>query len=104
MAAAHDRLCRNCVNENEFVRQLDDLKQDSNTQKSCINVFVTDEFYSKAQNFLQTKGDEETTTDISQNDMTKHELQILKRKKWNLNADNQIVTSEGKLVLYRSQL
>ena len=47
MAAAHDRFCRNCVDENEFLRQLDDLKQDSKTQKSCINVFVTDEFYSK---------------------------------------------------------
>ena len=104
MAAAHDKFCRNFVDENEFLRQLDDLKQDSKTQKSCINVFVTDEFYSKAQNFLQAKGDDETTTDISQNDMTKHELQIIKRKKWNLSADNQIVTSEGKLVLCRSQL
>ena len=104
MAAAHDRFCRNCVNEKEFLRQLDDVKQDSKTQKSCINVFVTDEFYSKAQNFLEAKGDEETTTDISQNDMAKHELQIIKRKKWNLNADNQIVTSEGKLVLCRCQL
>ena len=36
--------------------------------------------------------------------MSKHELQIIKRKKWNLNADNRIVTSEGKLVLCRSQL
>ena len=103
MAAAHDRFCRNCVDENEFLTQLDDLKQDSKTRKSRINVFVTDEFYSKAQNF-QAKGNEETTNDISQNDMTKHELQIINRKKRKLNADNQIVTSEGKLVLCRSQL
>ena len=76
MADAHDRFCRNCVDENEFLRQLDDLKQDSKTQK-CINVFVTDEFYSKAQNFLQPKGGKETTTDISRSDMTKHKLQIM---------------------------
>ena len=104
MAAAHDQLCRNCVNESEFLRLLDDLKQDAKTQKSSINVFVTDEFYSKPQNFLQAKGQEETTTDISQNEMTKHKLQIIERKKWNLNADNQIVTSQGKAVLCRSQL
>ena len=104
MTAAHDEFCRNCVAENELRRKLDDLKQDSKNQKSSINVFVTDEFYSKDENFLQGKGGEETTTDISQNQTTKHELQIIKRKKWRLNANNQIVTSEGKVVLCRSQL
>lgn len=104
MAAVHDEFSRNCVDENEFLRLLDDLKQDTKTHKSSINVFLSDEFYVKPQNFLQPKGAEETTTDISQNEMTKHELQIIKRKKWNLNADNQIVTSEGKVVLCRSQL
>ena len=104
MAAADDEFSRNCVDENQFLRLLDDLKQDTKTQKSYINVFVTDEFYSKARNLLQAKGVEETATDISPNQMTKQELQIIKRKKWNLNADNQIVTSEGKVVLCRSQL
>ena len=100
MAAAYDEFSRNCVDENQFLRLLDDLKQDTKTQKSYINVFVTDECYSKARNFLQTKGVEETATDISPNQMTKQELQIIKRKKWNLNADNQIVTSEAKVVLF----
>ena len=61
MAAPQDEFSRNCVDENEFLRLLVDLKQDTKTHKSYINVFLTDEFYSKAQNFLQAKGAEETT-------------------------------------------
>ena len=55
---AHATVPRQCVDEHEFLRLLDDLKQDAKTQNSSINVFVSDEFYSKAKSYLQPKGEE----------------------------------------------
>ncbi|EDO42994.1 predicted protein [Nematostella vectensis] len=91
-----------CVDSQEFLKQIDTIKEQAKTQKSGINVFITDEFYSKAQDYLKekAKGNERRIS----NQMTKTEIEAIKRKKWTLNAKNEVVSSGGKPVLCRSQL
>ncbi|XP_028518423.1 uncharacterized protein LOC114576288 [Exaiptasia diaphana] len=91
-----------CVDENEFLRQLEELKEHGKTQKYSINVYVSDEFYLKAQNFL--KIDETKNYRSANNQVTKSEVEIIRRKKWMLDANDNIITAGGKSVLCKSQL
>ena len=85
----------------EFLPALDSLKELQKTSKSEITLFVDDNFYEQAKTYLAK---EKKNSDEIEKIMTKSEVQTIKRKKWTVNSNNQIITCDNKVVLSKSQL
>ena len=73
----------------EFLSALDSLKEQQKTSKSEITLFVDDNFYERATTYLVAK--ENKNSDEIEKIMTKSEVQTIKRKKWTVNSNNQII-------------
>ena len=78
------------------------IKEQQKTNKSEIALFVEDNFYERATTYLVAK--EKKNSDAIEKIMTKSEVQTIKRKKWTVNSNNQIVSCDNKVVLSKSQL
>ena len=78
------------------------IKEQQKTSKSEIALFVEDNFYERATTYLVAK--EKKNSDAIEKIMTKSEVQTIKRKKWTVNSNNQIVSCDNKVVLSKSQL
>ena len=102
MASNCDDSTPNCVDKMEFLSALDSLKEQQKTSKSEITLFVDDNFYERATTYLVAK--EKKNSDEIEKIMTKSEVQTIKRKKWTVNSNNQIITCDNKVVLSKSQL
>ena len=102
MASNCDDSAPNCVYKMEFLSVLDRLKEQQKTSKSEITLFVDDNFYERATTYLVAK--EKKNSDEIEKIMTKSEVQTIKRKKWTVNSNNQIITCDNKVVLSKSQL
>ena len=63
-----------CVNKDTFYQKLDELKASRKTSKSKVNLFIDDELYDKATQYLQNK---ETEVHV----LTQDEINTIKRKK-----------------------
>ena len=87
-----------CVNKDTFYQKLDELKASRKTSKSKVNLFIDDELYDKATQYLQNK---ETEVHV----LTQDEINTIKRKKWNFkNEDGKIVSKEQKYVVPKREL
>ena len=86
----------------EFLSALDSLKEQQETSKSEITLFVDDNFYERTTKDLATK--ENKNSDEIEKIMIESEVQTIKRKKWTVNSNNQIITCDKKVVLSKSQL
>ena len=86
----------------EFLSALESLKEQQKTSKSEIILFVDDSLYERATTYLVAK--EKKNSDEIEKIMTKSEVQTIKRKKWTVNSNNQIITCDNKVVLSKSQL
>ena len=102
MASNSDDSTPNCVDKMEFLSALDSLKEQQKTSKSEITLFVDVNFYERATTYLVAK--ENKNSDEIEKIMTKSEVQTIKRKKWTVNSNNQIITCDNKVVLSKSQL
>ena len=102
MASNCDDSTPNCVDRMEFLSALDSLKEQQKTSKSEITLFVDDNFYERATIYLVAK--EKKNSDEIEKIITKSEVQTIKRKKWTVNSNNQIITCDNKVVLSKSQL
>ena len=78
-----------CLDKMEFLSALDSLKEQQKTSKSEITLFVDDNFYERATTYLAAK--ENKNSDEIEKIMTKSEVQTIKRKKWTVNSNNQII-------------
>ena len=92
MASNCDDFTPNCVDKMEFLSALDSLKEQRKTSKSEITLFVDDNFYERATAYLVAK--EKKNSDEIEKIMAKAEVQIIKRKKWTVNSNNQIITCQ----------
>ena len=103
MALNWDDSSPNCVDKMEFLSALDSLKEQQKTSKFKITkLFVDDNFYERAKTYLIAS--EKKNSDGIKKIMVKSEVQTIKRKKWTLNLNNQIITCDKKVVLSKSQL
>ena len=102
MASNVDDSTPNCVDKMEFLSALDSLKEQQKTSKSEITLFVDDNFYERATTYLVAK--ENRNSDEIEKIMKKSEVQTIKRKKWTVNSNNQIITCDNKVVISKSQL
>ena len=89
MASNGDDSTPNCVDKTEFLSALDSLKEQQKTSKSEITLFVDDNFYERATTYLVAK--ENKNSDELEKITTKSEVQTIKRKKWTVNSNNQII-------------
>ena len=56
------------------------------------------------QQHISSLNKEKKNSDEIEKIMTKSEVQTIKRKKWTVNSNNQIITCDNKVVLSKSQL
>ena len=76
----------------------------SNCDDSTPNC-VDDHFYERATTYLVAK-EKKDSDEIERQEriMTKSEVQTIKRKKWTVNSNNQIITGDNMVVLSKSQI
>lgn len=93
---------QNCVEKDEFLRQVDCLNEQQKNWKSAITMFIDDGLYEQAKKFLLAN--ENHLQDEVQKTLFKCEIQTITRKQWTINANQQIITKDNKIVLCKSQL
>ena len=87
-----------CNKRNFLQRTKYTLKQNKKRKDSLITLFIEDQFYNEAKEFL--KGESEKHSDSSTSQATTRTLQ---RKKWTYH-DGKIKTSDQKIVVPKSEL
>ena len=85
----------NCVDKIEFLSAPDSLKEQQNISKSEITLFVDDNFYELGKTYIVAT--EKKNSREIEKIMTKSEVQTIKRKKWTVNLNNQIITCDNKV-------
>lgn len=86
-----------CVAKDTFYEKLDSLKG-SKKSNSKLTVFIDDEFYENAKNWLKNE-----SKNHEQFGLTKTDVGTIKRKQWTIQNDN-ILSKDRKIVVPRSQL
>lgn len=98
----------NCVDEEQFYREVEQLKSQLKTKDSKITCYLENEFYDKAKNFLREKTQKQLglTNDHRSEPcgtLTKWEEQTVTRKKWIFN-NNKLFTQDNKTVVPKRDL
>ena len=86
-----------CVSKDMFYEKLDAQKS-SKKKESKLTVFIDDQFYDKAKNWL--KNDSKNEAEFG---LTKTDAAAIKRKQWMI-QNNNILSKDRKIVVPRSQL
>ncbi|EDO37255.1 predicted protein [Nematostella vectensis] len=89
-----------CVDADDFYSKLEDLKEKSKSSKSNTTLYICDEFYEKAKQWLKcTTPEEEKDIALSDND----NLKII-RNKWNVDKEGRVIDAKGKYVVHKSTI
>ena len=89
-----------CVSKDAFYQKLEALKQNQRRKTSLITLFIDDQFYDSAKEFLKSKAQ---NIDLNDGKLTKSQATTLHRKKWLYHQD-KILTTDQKEVIPKSQL
>ena len=104
MAAEHVE----CVDKSAFYEAVDVLKSQQKTNQSQITLFVEDNFYDRAKQYLKSTIEDDFEVAQLQEDritspLSTWEATTITRKKWKYSNDN-IVTEKNKKVVSKRQL
>ena len=100
----------NCVSQEEFYKEVEELKGQQKTKDSKITLYLEDNFYDKAKSFLKEKMVNQL--ELSQNDreepsevslLTKWEDATITRKQW-IYKNNKVFTQDNKEVIPKREL
>ena len=95
-----------CVSKEAFYKELETYKQNQKRNSSQITLFIEDEFYDSAKEFLKSQAENavsDSNTNHNTTKLTKWQATTLNRKKWSYHQGN-FLTTEQKLVVPKSQL
>ena len=95
-----NRASMECVSKDAFYQKLEALKQNQRRKTSLITLFIEDQFYDSAKEFLKSKAQ---NIDLNDGKLTKSQATTLHRKKW-LYHQGKILTTDQKEVIPKSQL
>ncbi|XP_048590624.1 uncharacterized protein LOC125573852 [Nematostella vectensis] len=89
-----------CVDADDFYSKLEELKEKSKSSKSNTTLYICDEFYEKAKQWLKcTTPEEKKDIALSDND----KLKII-RNKWNVDEEGRVIDAKGKYVVHKSTI
>ena len=89
-----------CVSKDAFYQNLETLKQNQRRKTSPITLFIDDQFYDSAKEFLKCKFKK---IDFNDGKLTKLQTTTLHKKKW-LYHHGKVLTTDQKEVIPKSQL
>ena len=95
-----------CVLKEIFHHKLHDLKAKQTKNESLITLFIDDHFFEKAKRYLKHQAEKSLGLDSAQEtclQMTKWEINTIKRKNWSFENDS-LVTEDKKKVVPKGQL
>lgn len=95
-----------CVSKEAFYKELETYKQNQKRNSSQITLFIEDEFYDSAKEFLKSQAENAVSDSNTNHDttkLTKWQATTLNRKKWSYHQ-GKILTTEQKVVVPKSQL
>ena len=95
-----------CVSKEAFYKELETYKQNQKRSTSQITLFIEDEFYDSAKEFLKREAENAVSDSNTNHDtlkLTKWQATTLKRKKWSYHQ-GKILTTQQKVVVPKSQL
>ena len=82
-----------CVNFEYFYQKLQELKESTKSKTSQTTLYIDDEFYDQAKTWLNLSEEQRKCSKLSSAARTK-----IARKKWTLDAEENIVNGEKKYV------
>ena len=100
----------NCVSQEDFYKEVEELKSQQKTKDSKITLYLEDSFYDKAKSFLKEKIAKQL--ELSQNNreepsevslLTKWEDATITRKQW-IYKNNKVFTQDNKEVIPKREL
>lgn len=95
-----------CVSKEAFYKELHTYKQNQKHNSSQITLFIEDEFYDSAIEFLKSQAENAVSDSNTYHDttkLTKWQATTLNRKKWSYHQ-GKILTIEQTVVVPKSQL
>lgn len=94
-----DDVMKECSNKDIFYIELDKLKKSQKRSTSKLTLFIEDDFYDEARNYLKAQVQEQ----MYNGTLTTNEINALKRKDWTLHND-EVKTKDRKNVVKKGQL
>ena len=72
-----------CVSHEVFYQRLDDFKQKQKRNTSQLTMFIEDQFYNEAMEYLKMQS-EKSSSDLRETEgkLSQSQLKTLQRKKW----------------------
>ena len=93
-----------CVSREIFYQRLDDLKQKQKRNTSQLTMFIEDQFYNEAMEYLKIQS-EKSSSDLRETEgkLSQSQLKTLQRKKWTYHQ-RKLQTPDRKTVIPKSKL
>lgn len=95
-----------CISKENFLQKLHDLKAQQTKNESLVTLFIYDNFFDKAKRYLKQQTEKSLGLDSGEQtylQMTKWEMDTIKRKNWSYENDS-LGTKDKKKVIPKGQL